>query len=227
MSSEQANEQVLPRTTTLPGSDNLTMPSVLRAYRRLAPVYNWVFGAVFDEGRRSTIQTLAARPGERVLEVGVGTGITLRSWPKHARVTAIDISPDMLAKARTACAKHGVKNVELRLMDAQEMGFPENSFDKIAAMYVVSVAPNLPALLKEMQRVCVPGGRICIVNHFAHRNRVVRKMERGLSSFAGFMGFEPALPIETITHRAGLRIRSIRSVNWGGYWSLIEAENVK
>lgn len=227
MSSEPANEQVLTSTTTLPASDTLTIPSVLRVYRRLAPIYNWVFGAVFEEGRRATIQTLAARPGERVLEVGVGTGITLRSWPKHARVTAIDISPDMLAKARETCAKHRVTNVEVRQMDAQAMTFPDNSFDKIAAMYVVSVAPNLPALLKEIKRVCVPDGRICIVNHFAHRNRIVRQMERGLSSFAGFLGFETALPIEAITDQAGLRIHATRSVNWGGYWSLIEAENVK
>lgn len=227
MQYDPANEQVMPGTPSTSPAENLSMPAIMRAYRRMAPVYNWVFGPVFQEGRRSAIEALSPAPGERVLEVGVGTGITLRYWPSHARITGIDISPEMLARATEACTQHQLENVELNLMNAQAMTFPDNSFDKIAAMYVVSVAPDLPALLREIQRVCVPGGRICIVNHFAHSNRLMRYIERGLSSYAGFLGFESALAIEQITHRSSLKILDVRKVNLAGYWTLIEAENVK
>ena len=129
--------------------------------------------------------------------------------------------------ARRACDRYGLENVDVQIMDAQAMTFADDTFDKVAAMYVVSGAPDLTALLREVKRVCKPGGRIGIVNHFEHPNRMMRAFEKRLSAYAGFLGFDSALPIERITKQSGLRILQVRRVNLGGYWWLIEAENVK
>jgi phosphatidylethanolamine/phosphatidyl-N-methylethanolamine N-methyltransferase len=213
--------------TARPTAQPLTRLAVLSAYRRMAPVYDWVFGACFAQGRRNVIATLSRVPGRRVLEVGVGTGLSLRHWPRNFEITGIDLSPDMLRRAELARRRHRLHNVTLQLMDAQAMEFPDDSFDKVAAMYVVSVVPDLHALLREMRRVCRPGGRICIVNHFEHRNGLVRRFERKLSRHASFLGFDAALPLRRVTETDGLRILDVRPANWGDYWSLIEAENVK
>lgn len=219
------SESCLPITE--PKTRGLTRASVLTAYRRMAPVYDWMFGACFEPGRRRAIERLAGSSGRDVLEVGVGTGLSLRHWPREMSVTGIDLSPEMLARAERARARHRLENVTLRRMDAQAMDFPDDRFDKVAVMYVVSVVPDLGMLLREIRRVCRPGGRICIVNHFQRRNRFVRRLESALSAHAGFLGFDAALPIERITRAEGLDILRVRPVNWGGYWSLIEAKNVK
>src|SRR5438552_10639329 len=138
----------------------MTRATVLAAYRRMAPFYDWMFGACFEPGRRRAVDTLAPTAGQHILEVGVGTGLALRHWPARARVTGIDLSPDMLMRAEQARRRHQLDHVTLRVLDAQDTDFPDNHFDGIAAMYVVSVVPDLPALLREMRRICRPGGRI-------------------------------------------------------------------
>jgi len=205
----------------------LTHASVVTAYQRLAPVYDWMFGACFRAGQRKAVESLASGPGDRILEVGVGTGLALRHWHRESKVTGIDISERMLHRAMKVRHRHGLHNVDLRLMDAQSTGFPDNHFDKVAAMYVVSVVPNPPALLREMRRICKPGGKIAIVNHFAHPNPTVNRMEQRLANYAGLLGFNTALPIDQVTKSEGLRVHRLQPVNWGGYWTLIEAENIK
>ncbi len=226
----RANQQTLVAKmdlTARPSAEPLTRLAVLSAYRRIAPVYDWVFGACFAQGRRNVIAALTRAPGRRVLEVGVGTGLSLRHWPKEFDITGIDFSPDMLRRAELARRRHRLHNVTLQLMDAQAMEFADDSFDKVAAMYVASVVPDLHALLREVRRVCRPGGRICFVNHFEHKNGLVRRFERKLSAYACFLGFDATLPLRRVTEADGLRILSVHPANWGNYWTLIEAENVK
>jgi phosphatidylethanolamine/phosphatidyl-N-methylethanolamine N-methyltransferase len=205
----------------------LTLGKVRSAYQRWAPVYDELFGACFKPGQLGAVEALASQPGEKILEVGVGTGLALPFWHRQAAVTGIDISERMLQRAARLCARRRLDHVQLRVLDAQATDYPDNHFDKIAAMYVVSVVPNVPALLAEMRRICKPGGRIVIVNHFAHRHPVIGWGERILARHAALLGFNSALPLETVTHAEGLQVRQVRPVNWGGYWTLIEAENVK
>lgn len=205
----------------------MTHATVVAAYRRMAPLYDWMFDACFRAGRRAAVAALALRPGERVLEVGVGTGLTLPYWPPYACITGIDLSPDMLRRAQAARQRHRRPDIELRLLDAQATDFPDNHFDAVAALYVVSVVPDVSALLREMRRVCRPGGRIVIVNHFAQQHPTLRWIERAAAAHAGFLGFDTALPLDAVINGAGLRPREIRRVNWAGLWSLLLADNEK
>ena len=193
----------------------------------MAPAYDWLFGPSFANGRKAAVETLAVRPGERTLEVGIGTGLSLPRWPRDAEVVGIDVSPDMLKRAQRIKARHQLDHVQLHLMDAQATSFPDDHFDAIAAMYVVSVVPDLDALLTEMRRVCRPGGRIVIVNHFAKTVGPLRWLERGLEKYAPLLGFNTALPLQRVTETKGLRVRAVSPVNLAGYWTLVSAENVK
>ncbi len=166
--------------------------TVKAAYRRYARIYDTVFGPMLQPGRKALIEALKLRPGERVLEVGVGTGLSLPMYPQDVRVTGIDVSRDMLAKARARAAKQELENVDALLeMDAQAMDFPDASFDKVVAMYVVSVVEDPAGLLDELHRVCKPDGEIFLVNHVRSDNPILGAFEKGLARFSDKLGFRP------------------------------------
>src|SRR3970282_1134405 len=143
----------------------MELPVIEKVYRRYAKRYDFYFGALFQPGRKAVIDRMRCRPGERILEVGVGTGLSLPLYPPGAQVTGIDISEEMLARARARTARDALKQVTALLrMDAERMHFRDNSFDKVVAMYVVSVVPSPARLVAEMRRVCRPGGELYIVN---------------------------------------------------------------
>ena len=170
----------------------LQLDSVKAAYRRYAGFYDTLFGPVLQPGRRAVIQALECKPGDRVLEVGVGTGLSLPMYPPEVRVTGIDVSREMLEKARVRVARRGLANVEALVeMDAEQMDFPDASFDKVVAMYVVSVVRDPARLLEELHRVCRHDGEIFIVNHFRSRNRILGTVEKALGGFSAQLGFRP------------------------------------
>lgn len=195
--------------------------SITTAYQRYAPVYDVLFGRVFEPGRRRVIETLACADGDRVLEVGVGTGLSLPHYPKAAQITGIDLSPHMLARAQARVRRHRLDNVELHAMDAQALDFPDASFDKIVALYVASVVPDAAAMMRELRRVCRPGGQIVVVNHFSHERGWPRTLERKLSPLASLLGFEPDFPFDSFLSIAGLDLADMRPVNLFGYWKLL------
>jgi phosphatidylethanolamine/phosphatidyl-N-methylethanolamine N-methyltransferase len=132
----------------------VSIEAVQKTYRRYAPRYDFIFGAVFHPGRKAVIDYMDCKPGERVLEVGVGTGLSLPLYPEGVHVTGIDISEEMLARAITLKQSEGLNNVELLTMDAEKMTFKTDHFDRVVAMYVASVVPNPIQLVEEMRRVC-------------------------------------------------------------------------
>jgi phosphatidylethanolamine/phosphatidyl-N-methylethanolamine N-methyltransferase len=141
--------------------------AIIAGYGRFARWYNLVYGPILQPGRRAAIDALELKDGDRVLEVGVGTGLSLPLYPDNVRVTGVDLSPDMLAKASDRASRQQLRCVEgLKQMDGQSMQFPDNSFDAVLTMYVVSVADDPVALVNEMCRVCKPNGTIVVVNHF-------------------------------------------------------------
>jgi phosphatidylethanolamine/phosphatidyl-N-methylethanolamine N-methyltransferase len=138
--------------------------SVERAYDRWAPIYDLVFGGVFGKGRHAAIVATNSIGG-RVLEVGVGTGISLPQYAANTRIFGTDISEAMLAKARQRVTDQRLKNVEgLAVMDAEKLEFPDNSFDVVMAQYVVTAVPNPEKALDEFARVLRPGGELIILS---------------------------------------------------------------
>lgn len=196
--------------------------AVKAAYRRYARIYDVIFGAVLQPGRRAVLEALNLKPGDRVLEVGVGTGISLPLYPRNVRITGIDVSLEMLQKARARVERAKLSNVEALLeMDAEAMAFPDASFDKVVAMYVVSVVPRPEKLLEELHRVCRPDGDIFIVNHFQSENPIVGRLERALAGFSSQIGFNPDLDLRELVPTA--QNGDVSRVNF--FWRMVRLRN--
>src|SRR6478736_2482633 len=168
---------------------------VARVYENIAWGYDLVFGPTLHPGRVDAIKRMGIKPGDRVLEVGVGTGINADLYPADCAVTGIDLSSSMLEKARERVARKGVRNVRLLQMDAANLKFADDSFDIVYAPYVISVVPDPVAVTREMCRVCRPGGRIVILNHFRSRNALMEWIERMISPFTVHIGFTSNLDL--------------------------------
>jgi phosphatidylethanolamine/phosphatidyl-N-methylethanolamine N-methyltransferase len=167
----------------------MEIEAVSRSYRRWAPIYDRTFGAITDAGRLKAVDYINGRAGS-VLEVGVGTGLSLGRYRPHLAVTGIDISGEMLAKARAKVARDGLAHVkDLREMDARTLDFPDASFDTVVAMYVISVVPEPERVMAEMARVCRPGGEVLIVGHFARDQGMLSVLERAFAPFANLLGW--------------------------------------
>lgn len=204
----------------------LDLDAVLNAYRRYAGVYDVLFGPVMEPGRRNVVRALDCRPGDRILEVGVGTGLSLPLYSKDVRVVGIDVSRPMLERARRRVARHRLHQVEAVLeMDAQAMEFGDAAFDKVVAMYVVSVVPDPRRAVEEMRRVCKPGGEIFIVNHFRSEHPMLRLGEGMLAPLSKLAGFRPDLDLHRFLADTGLTVLDIGSTNLFGYWKVIRCRN--
>lgn len=190
-------------------------------YDKLAKVYDLTFGPTLHPGRIQAIQRMNIQPGERVLEVGVGTGINLSLYPKEASITGIDFSGSMLEKARDRVARKEIRGVRLLQMDAADLKFADNSFDIVYAPYLISVVPDPLTVAREMQRVCRPGGRIIFLNHFRSPNPILSRIERAISPFTIHIGFKADLDLPAFLAQANLHPLSIEKVNVPRLWSLV------
>jgi phosphatidylethanolamine/phosphatidyl-N-methylethanolamine N-methyltransferase len=198
--------------------------AVRAAYRRYAPVYDTLFGPVLQPGRNAVMQALGCLPGERVLEVGVGTGLSLPLYPDYVRLTGIDMSSEMLDKARTRIARRNLTNVDALLeMDAENMTFPDGAFDRVVAMYVVSVVEQPARLLHELKRVCRPGGEIFIVNHVRSKHPIIGAVEKHLARFSAKLGFHPDFELGQMINGSA-RLEEIATVNF--FWKVLRLRNV-
>ncbi len=190
-------------------------------YDKLAKVYDLIFGPTLHPGRIQAIQRMSIKPGERVLEVGVGTGINLPLYPRDCTVTGIDFSSSMLEKARERAARKEIARVRLLQMDAADLKFADDSFDIVYAPYLISVVPDPLQVAREMRRVCRPGGRIIFLNHFLSPNAVLSRIERLISPFTIHIGFKSDLDLPAFLAQADLQPVSIEKVNVPRIWSLV------
>lgn len=190
-------------------------------YDKLAKVYDLIFGPTLHPGRLQAIERMAIQPGERVLEVGVGTGINLSLYPQDCEVTGIDFSSSMLEKARERVARKDIQRVRLLQMDAADLKFADNSFDIVYAPYLISVVPDPVKVAREMRRVCRPGGRIIFLNHFLSPNPILSRVERMISPLTIHIGFKADLDLPAFLAQADLQPISIEKVNVPKIWSLV------
>jgi phosphatidylethanolamine/phosphatidyl-N-methylethanolamine N-methyltransferase len=194
---------------------------VEKVYAALASVYDACFDWALGPGRRIAVSRLPIRPGEHVLEVGVGTGLSLPFYPRGCHITGIDISEPMLEQARERVDALDRRDVELRVMDARQLAFPDGAFDHVLAPYVISVVPEPERVMREMRRVCRPGGTVMVVNHFLSESRVLGAVERLFTPLSQWIGFRMDLPAGLVLETAGLDLVSIERVNLLGLWRLI------
>lgn len=166
----------------------ISQQNVVSTYRRYAPFYDVLFGAILGPGRKRMASAVNAINPRTLLEVGVGTGLALRHYPRQTRIVGIDLSPDMLARAQAQADRLPTHSVSLHAMDAEHLDFEDASFDCVTAPYVLSVTPDPGRLIKELRRVCKPDGHIIIVNHFSG-SRFWWLLERMVKSVADRIGF--------------------------------------
>jgi phosphatidylethanolamine/phosphatidyl-N-methylethanolamine N-methyltransferase len=200
--------------------------SILVAYKRYARNYNLIFGKIFEQGRKRAVDWMNCKPGDRTLDVGIGTGLSLGFYPKHTMVVGVDLSPHMLGVAKQKVQRLNSNHICLSLMDAQKLCFADHTFDKVTAMYVASVVPSPLSMIAEMKRVCKQGGDIFILNHFSNGHLLPRLIETVLMPFENIIGFRPRFSMEQLIEESELHVLSVLPVNFFGFWTLIHARNI-
>jgi phosphatidylethanolamine/phosphatidyl-N-methylethanolamine N-methyltransferase len=198
---------------------------VAKAYDRWAPIYDLVFGPVFRQGRAAAI-TVAEQAGRRILEVGVGTGISLPHYSRDSRITGVDLSEEMLAKARERVLRKGLTNVEaIEVGDAEALDYDDHSFDAVVAQYVVSAVPHPTRALDEFARICRPGGEIIITTRVSASDGMRGKIEKGLMPITSRLGFRTDFPFTLYTDwlatRDDVSLIEARPIPPMGHFSLV------
>jgi phosphatidylethanolamine/phosphatidyl-N-methylethanolamine N-methyltransferase len=198
-------------------------PHRSRIYSDLSGLYDHVFTRVFSRRIHAVIDGLRIPAGARVLEVGIGTGLSLDAYPRHCRVLGIDLSSEMLdhAQAKMDPRRHG--HIELRQMDALAMAFPDDSFDYVMAFHVVTVVPNPHRLVDEMARVCKPDGQVVIINHFSSPRPVIRRVVNLVDPLTRRLGWSTRLSLDEAINGAPLELESRYKTSPWSLFTVVEA----
>jgi len=185
---------------------SLPTPHASHFYRNLTPVYEMVWPIFARRNILKSIKAMRIDPGANILEVGVGTGLSLPAYPRHAKVTGVDLSEEMLAKAKERIAESGWTNISVQPMNAEELNFPDASFDIVTSFHVVSVVSNPKRMMSELTRVCRPGGRILIINHFRSAKPWIARMVDSAGSVTRHLGWRTDLRFDDVVAELPLRM---------------------
>ena len=177
-----------------------------KLYGEFAPLYDKVFGKIFYNRLEYVIENLGIPPGAKVLEVGAGTGTSFPAYPAHCEITGVDLAPDMLARARQKIQENGWSHLKVMEMNALDLKFPDNSFDYVMAFHVVTVVPDPVRMIEEAKRVCKPGGRIVIVNHFTSEVPLLGSLTQALDPITRWLGWRTDLRLKPFIESTGLRV---------------------
>jgi len=190
-------------------------------YSSYSGIYDLLFDTILQPGRRRAITAMEIEAGDEILEVGVGTGLSLPLYPEGCRVTGIDISRPMLDKAVARAAAQGRASIVLKQMSAEHLKYPEATFDKVLLSYVISAVERPEQVIKEVHRVCKPGGRVLFLNHFLSRNPILEWGEKRLTPLSRRLGFVLDMPMGVVTAGGQFEVERIERVNLLGLWSLV------
>jgi len=203
-------------------------PQDAKLYGRFAGLYDGVFRRFFRPRIRRTLGHLDLAPGMRALDIGAGTGLSLPLYPRGVEVTAIDLSAEMLHEASDKVSAHHLNNVTLAQMDAQRLGFDDDTFDAALISFVVSVAPDPCELMREAVRVVRPGGRIGVVNHFRSPYPAIGQVEDLLDGLCRHLGWNTVLRLDPMLDGLPLRLtHRYRHHRIFDPWTIVVGVNVK
>ena len=177
-----------------------------KLYAEFAPLYDKVFGKIFYNRLEHVIENLGIPPGAKVLEVGAGTGTSFPAYPAHCEIIGVDLAPDMLARARQKLQENGWSHIKVMEMNALDLQFRENTFDYVMAFHVVTVVPDPVQMIAEAKRVCKPGGRIVIVNHFTSEVPILGSLTQALDPITRWLGWRTDLRLKPFIETTGLRV---------------------
>lgn len=205
----------------------MEVAEIKRIYAHYSRIYDFIFKRWFFPRQQLAIQALDIRPGQRVLDVGVGTGFSLSLYPQHAQVVGVDLSGKMLREARKKVLRERLAHVDLMEMDAAHLAFPDNTFDFVIVAFVISVVPDPIQVLAEIKRVSKPEGQIVIINHFQSQNRIVAQLEKWVSPLCAKIGWRSDLALDYLVQHADLQIDRKYSLNKLDLWKVVYASNNK
>jgi phosphatidylethanolamine/phosphatidyl-N-methylethanolamine N-methyltransferase len=199
---------------------------VEKVYNRYSRFYDLIFGKVFHSGREMAPMLLELKPQMKLLEVGVGTGLSLPMLPKNINITGVDLSEKMLAQARKRIETEQLqRNVQLLKMDATHLQFPDDSFDRVLAAYFISCVPDPVQVISEMKRVCRPGGYLVFLNHFRNENWFVGFFEKILSPLFYRLGFRTDVDVRKLMKECDLEIEALEEIDFLGHWKAVRCIN--
>ena len=200
---------------------------VEKVYSSYSRFYDLVFGKIFHDSRTAAIRLLDLKPGTRILEVGVGTGLSLPFYPRDCRVIGIDLTGPMLEKGLEKIRRWQLNHIDLQKMDATYMAFADDRFDAVMAAFVMTAVPYPRRVLSEMSRVCRPGGKIVLLNHFSNHNPFVSRLEKSISSLCTRIGFRTDLALEELLEGSPLVVQQKLRVNPFRFWQTVQCINQK
>jgi phosphatidylethanolamine/phosphatidyl-N-methylethanolamine N-methyltransferase len=201
-------------------------PHESRLYYELSQFYDLLFRRVFYPRIAMVIRSLAIEPGARVLELGVGTGLSLDAYPHHCQVTGIDLAPDMLERAQDKVNRNGWRHFTLEQGDALNLKFPDDSFDYVMAFHVVSVVPDPRRMMAEAQRVCRPGGVIVVINHFRSPRPPLARFARTIDPITRWLGWT-TLHLSDVLDRRALHVERQWKTSARSLFTIVVARNAK
>lgn len=198
-----------------------------KLYSDFAPLYDKVFGKIFYSRLRWVIETLRIPSGAKVLELGAGTGTSFPAYPRHCEVVGIDLAPDMLARAQGKIQKNGWTHLKVLEMNALQLEFPDNSFDYVMAFHVVTVVPDPIKMIEEAKRVCRPGGKIVIVNHFTSEFPLLGALTEAIDPLTRRLGWRTKLRLKPFIEATGLSLESAYKLSKLSLYTVLVGGNRK
>jgi phosphatidylethanolamine/phosphatidyl-N-methylethanolamine N-methyltransferase len=201
--------------------------SIKKIYASYSRIYDYIFRRWFYPRQEHVIRSLSLQEGQRVLDLGVGTGLSLPLYPRNVHVTGVDLSDSMLREAQRKVRQEDLDHVTLLEMDAGQLAFADDAFDVVIAAFVISVVPDPIQVISEIKRVSRSEGKIVIINHFQSHNKLIARIERWLSPLCQKIGWRSDLALEYLVHYAGLSVKQIYSLNKIDLWKVVYISNNK
>lgn len=198
-----------------------------KLYSDFAPLYDKIFGKIFYSRLERVIEDLEIPPGAKVLEVGAGTGTSFPAYPIHCDVTGIDLAPDMLSRARQKIQEKGWTHLKVMKMDALDLEFPDDTFDYIMAFHVVTVVPDPIRMIEEAKRVCKPGGKIVIVNHFTSNFPLLGTLTQALDPITRWLGWRTDLKLKPFIKTTDLTVEKVYKLSKASLYTVLLGTNQK